>query len=151
MFVLLVDVGIQILSRYISFIPRFLWTVDVVNMTLTWVILLGSAVGVREGRHFFIDVLPQNLNRSAEIVLRIIYYFFMFSVTAVYVGYGYQFLLMGYVQTSPTIGLNLAWVYASVPVAGISWALFLVENVYDEFSQAKQPPRPEEIEGEFPT
>lgn len=147
MFALLVDVGIEILSRYIWFIPRYLWTVDVVDMTLTWIIFLGASLGVREGRHFYIDFLPQNMNRATEFVLRIAYYFFMFGVTAVYVRYGYKFLLMGYVQTSPTMGLNMAWIYASVPVAGLSWVLFLAVNIYEEFVEHKRFIRPEEVEG----
>jgi TRAP-type C4-dicarboxylate transport system permease small subunit len=39
----------------------------------------------------------------------------------------------GLIQSSDITGINLGWLYASVPIAGVSWLLFLVEGILKEF------------------
>ncbi len=133
MFALLIAVALQVMGRYIVFIPRFLWTVDVANFSLIWVIFLGSIIAVRENRHFFVDFLPADLPAGVNLALRVSYYIFMYSVSLVFVVFGFKFLKMGLIQESETIGLNMGFIYVSVPFAGISWLIFLGENIYREF------------------
>lgn len=37
------------------------------------------------------------------------------------------------IQTSEVLMVNMAFLYISVPVAGLLWLLFLVEDFYKEF------------------
>ncbi len=134
---LLIAVTLQILGRYVPFIPRYIWTVEVVNITLIWVIFLGAAIGVKESRHFFVDFLPKNVGRGIEMTSRVLYYTLMFIITGVFIYYGYRFFLMGYVQESQATGLNLGVVYLSVPVAGVSWLLFLTSNLIQEIRERR--------------
>jgi TRAP-type transport system small permease protein len=146
MFTLLIAVALQILGRYVPFIPRFLWTVEVSNFSLIWAILLGSVVGVKEGRHFYVDFLPKELSPALHRGTRIAYYFFMFGLTFVFVFYGFQFFKMGYIQESEFTGLNLGTIYISVPVAGTSWLFFLIDNIIEEFVHGRIPVVEEEEE-----
>lgn len=132
---LLIAVGLQVLGRYVPFIPRYLWTVEVANVSLTWVIFLGAAIGVKESRHFVVDFLPQNTSRRLHATTRVIYYALMYSISVVFTVYGYRFFLMGYVQRSQTMGINLGIMYASVPVAGLSWLLFVTNNLIVELKR----------------
>jgi len=61
----------------------------------------------------------------------------MYGVSLVFVVFGYKFLKMGLIQESETIGLNMGFIYVSVPLAGISWLIFLGENIYREFFLSK--------------
>lgn len=130
---LLISVALQVMGRYVPFIPRYLWTEEVANFSLIWTIFLGSIIGVREGKHFFVDFLPENLSPGLNKAVRVIYYTFMYGVVLIFVIFGYRFFLMGYIQESELTGLNLGAIYISVPLAGISWFIFLAENIYKEF------------------
>jgi TRAP-type C4-dicarboxylate transport system permease small subunit len=133
MVALIIAVSLQILGRYVPFIPRYLWTEEVARFSLIWIIFLGSMLGVREGKHFYVDFLPQNMPRSAEIALRILYYIFMYIVTLIFILFGYRYLKMGMIQESEITGMNLGFIYISVPVSGITWFIFLAEDLYKEF------------------
>lgn len=129
---LLFAVALQVLGRYVPFIPRYLWTVEVSNVSLTWVIFTGAAIGVKESRHFVVDFLPDSIPNFIQIASRVTYYILMYVVTTVFIVYGFRFFLMGYVQESQVTGLNLGVVYASVPVSGLSWLLFVTDNLITE-------------------
>ncbi|MFQ3619432.1 MAG: TRAP transporter small permease subunit [Spirochaetales bacterium] len=134
---LLFAVALQVAGRYIPFIPRYLWTLEVTNFSLIWMIFIGSIIGVREGKHFFVDIFTfqgGTLKPRMYLFLRSIYYFVVLVVTLVFIVYGYDyFRKWGMIQTSDITGINLGWLYASVPLAGVSWLLFLLESFLKEF------------------
>lgn len=139
MMVLLISVALQILGRYVPFVPRFLWTDEVARYTLVWVVFLGAIIGVRENKHFYVDFLPKNMSNTAETIVKVIYYLLMYLVAFIFVRYGYRFFIGGYGQHSQIIGFNLGFVYVTVPLAGCSWCIFLTENLYHDFFSTPQP------------
>jgi TRAP-type C4-dicarboxylate transport system permease small subunit len=40
---LIFAVTLQVLGRYVPFIPRFLWPLELANFTLIWLVFLGSS------------------------------------------------------------------------------------------------------------
>lgn len=133
MFVLLLSVLLQILGRYVPFIPRYLWTEEVARFSLIWVISIGSMIGVRENRHFFVDLLPRHLSDRSLRNIRILFYIFMYFISFIFIIFGHRFFMMGYIQNSEMTGMNLGFIYISVPLSGFTWAVFLSENFYREF------------------
>ncbi|NOY07550.1 MAG: TRAP transporter small permease subunit [Spirochaetes bacterium] len=130
MIALLLAVALQILGRYVPFIPRFLWTVEVSNFSLVWVIFLGSIIGVKESKHFYVNFLPDNLSPFLKTTVDILYYLFMYGTSMVFVIFGPRFFEMGYIQHSEYSGLNLGAIYISVPFSGISWVIFITYNLF---------------------
>ena len=47
-------------------------------------------------------------------------------------GYRY-FTKWGLIQESDITGINLGWLYVSVPISGVSWLVFLVEGILKDF------------------
>lgn len=139
---LIFAVALQVAGRYIPFIPRYLWTLEVTNFSLIWMIFIGSIIGVREGKHFFVDVFAfsgKQINPRLEYILKILYYIVVLVVTIVFIVYGYSyFVKWGMIQSSDITGINLGWLYASVPLSGISWLLFLVESFLKDFILPKK-------------
>jgi TRAP-type C4-dicarboxylate transport system permease small subunit len=133
LFILLFIVSLQILGRYVPFIPRFLWTVEIATFILMWIIFLGSIVGVRESRHFFVDIFSDTLKPGWSKTLKIIYYITMFAVAVIFLVYGHRFFRMGLTQNSIITGLNLGTVYIAVPLTGLSWVVFLTESFCSDF------------------
>ena len=136
-FSLLFAVALQVAGRYVPFVPRYLWPLELSNFSLIWMIFIGSIVGVRDNKHFIVDIFQfggKKINPTFNTFLRIVYYFVLLVVTWIFVFYGYQyFMKWGLIQSSDITGINLGWLYASVPVAGVSWLLFLIEDILKEF------------------
>ncbi len=149
MYLLIFSVALQIIGRYVNFIPRYLWAEEVARMSLIWVIFLGSMIGLRERRHFFVDFLPRNLSPRFNFVLDVLYYFFLFCVSYIFLRYGFRYWKMGTIQTSELTGINLGWIHAAVPFAGLTWTLFLIEQVLRLFGGKGIPEQREPDEGEL--
>ncbi len=134
MYILLISLTIQVSGRYIDFIPRYLWTLEAVNFSLIWLIFLGSISGIRGRKHFFVDIFGDKVSTGTEKWIDMIYFFVIGTVTFVFIFYGYHyFFSWGLIQKSEITGMNLGWVYISVPFAGISWLIFLVEDFYKTY------------------
>ena len=65
---LMIPVAIQIFSRYIGLIPRYIWTEEMARFCFIWIILIGSMIAVRDGTHFAVDLLPQPKTKRGEPV-----------------------------------------------------------------------------------
>jgi len=138
MYILLFSLTLQVSGRYINFIPRYLWTLEAVNFSLIWLIFLGSITGIRGRKHFFVDIfgekISSGLRKWLEKLVNVTYFFAVGSVTLVFIFYGYRYFVnWGLIQRSEITGMNLGWVYVSVPFAGISWLIFLVEDFYKTY------------------
>jgi TRAP-type C4-dicarboxylate transport system permease small subunit len=138
---LLVAVTIQIAGRYVPFIPLWLWPQEIINFSLIWMIFSGSIVALRDKEHFTVDIfsviMKDKNGKIMTILLNTLYYFVGFVITVVFIRYGYVFFRdWGLIQESDITGINLGWQYASVPIAGISWLLYLIESLIKDFKDA---------------
>ena len=53
----------------------------------------------------------------------------MMLVAVVFALYGYEFARFGYRQTSEMSGINMLSIYVAFPLAGVTWAVFLLERI----------------------
>jgi len=126
---LIVPVTLQIISRYIGIIPRYIWTEEAARFCFMWIILIGAMIAVRDGTHFEVDILPTPKSARGEALIRLVVYFFMLILAFIFVKYGYDYAAFGYTQTSELTGINMVVMHGSYLVAGLTWCLFLGENV----------------------
>src|SRR4030042_6388836 len=88
---LIVPVTLQIISRYIGIIPRYIWTEEAARFCFMWIILIGAMIAVRDGTHFEVDILPTPKSARAEAIMRLVVYFFMLILALIFVKYGYDY------------------------------------------------------------
>lgn len=131
--ILIVPVMLQIFSRYVGFIPRYIWTEELARFCFIWMIMIGAMIAVREGTHFDVDLLP-SLSRKATAVLRIITHSAMFIFALVFLYFGYQFAVFGANQSSELAELPMWLIFIAWPLAGAFWLLFLVEKFAEDIS-----------------
>lgn len=129
---LLIPVFLQVLSRFLPFVPRYIWTEEIARFAFIWVIMLGAMVAVRENTHFKVDFLP-SLSPVWERRLELILLILLLLMSLVFLVGGWQFALFGSTQLSEIAGLPMLAIYLAWPIAGFSWILFLLEQVYDHF------------------
>ncbi len=126
---ILVPVSIQIASRHIDVIPRYIWTEELARFCFVWIVMLGSIVAVRDGTHFDVDLMPHPKTKPEEGTGRLIVHVAMLLLAFVFAWYGYEFADFGRKQTSEMSGINMLSIYISFPLAGFSWILFLLEKI----------------------
>ncbi len=130
--VMIVPVTLQIFSRFIDFIPRYIWTEEAARFCLIWLIMLGATIAVRDGTHFDVDVLPAPNTARGKAIARIVVHGAMFLVALIFIGFGWRFALFGWEQNSEMTGINMLSIHAAWPLAGICWVLFLAEKILDD-------------------
>jgi TRAP-type C4-dicarboxylate transport system permease small subunit len=115
----------------------FFWVEEVGEYSLTWLTMIGAAVGVAERAHFTLHVLTHRLSLPAQRAIHIATHLLIAGFGALAGWYGIQLAIVNSVLTSPALQLNLAWVYAA-PAAG--GALIVVYGLATAF---EPPPVPQ--------
>ena len=69
--ILIFPVSLQIFSRYTELIPSYIWTEEMARFLFVWMIMIGAMLGIREGRHFEVDVWPRLAPRP-QAALRLV-------------------------------------------------------------------------------
>ena len=126
---MLIPVTLQIFSRFVDFIPRYIWTEEAARFCLIWLIMLGATIAVRDGTHFDVDVLPSPTTAKGKAVSRIIIHVAMMLVALIFIAFGWRFALFGWEQSSEMTGINMLSIHAAWPIAGVIWFLFLLEKI----------------------
>ena len=130
---LIVPVFLQIVSRHIGLIPRYIWTEEIARFCFIWIILIGAMIAVRDGSHFAVDLLPDAKTTRVEAVQRMFVDFMVFLVAMIFIVWGWPLVQFGLMQTSEISELPMITIYIAWPLAGVTWILFLgektVENV----------------------
>ena len=130
--ILIVPVTLQVVSRYTALIPAWIWTEELSRFLFIWMIMLGSMIGVREGSHFVVDVLPRLAPRT-NAVLAIVTNLFVLAFALVFVWWGIEFVRFGWDQSSELAELPMIYIFMAWPVAGLIWVLFLGEAFIASF------------------
>ena len=128
---LMVPVTMQIFSRYIGLIPRYIWTEEIARFCFIWIILIGAMIAVRDGSHFAVDLLPNPKTKRGEAVGRMFVDFIMFLVALIFIVWGWPLVQFGLLQTSEIAELPMITIYIAWPLAGVTWILFLGEKLVD--------------------
>ncbi len=130
--ILIIPVTLQIFSRYTALIPSYIWTEEMARFLFIWMVLIGAMVGVRESSHFEVDIWP-TLSRRSEAAVRIMARLGTLALALVFVWAGTEFTRFAWYRTSELAELPLWLIHIAWPVAGITWIVFLGEQMWDEF------------------
>jgi TRAP-type C4-dicarboxylate transport system permease small subunit len=127
-----VFVSWQVFARYVlNDTPT--WTESVALLLMGWFILLGAAVGVREGYHLGLDIL---LHIAPPSVTRLMRYI-SDLVIAIFGGgmlwYGLALAQGTWTATLPALGLPGGVVYIPVFIGGALFILFSLERMVERY------------------
>lgn len=128
---LMVPVTMQIFSRYIGLIPRYIWTEEIARFCFIWIILIGAMIAVRDGSHFAVDLLPHPKTKRGEAVGRMFVDFIIFLVALIFIVWGWPLVQFGLLQSSEIAELPMITIYIAWPLTGVTWILFLGEKLAD--------------------
>ena len=131
--ILVFPVALQIFSRFTALLPHYIWTEEMARFMFVWTIMIGAMVGVRESAHFEVDLWPL-LPRRAEALLRICVRLAILAFALVFVVSGIEFTRFAWNRISELAELPLWIIHVAWPVTGVTWLIFLGEQMADEFA-----------------
>ena len=115
----------QVVARYVFNQPPT-WTEEFARFCQVWIMLLASSICLRKGRHLAVDYLGPALAPEARRVVAVITGCLIAIYSSVVMIWGVRLLMIGLVQTSPAMQLNMGLVYLVFPIAG---GLMLMESI----------------------
>jgi TRAP-type C4-dicarboxylate transport system permease small subunit len=118
----------QVYGRYIlNDTPT--WTGNGSVIIMGWFIILGAAVGIREGNHLSFDVLLHVLGPRAKAVLHTVSDLFVAAFSGGMIVFGVQLAQTTWNTTIPNIGISGAFNYGALIWGGVLMLLFSLERI----------------------
>ena len=117
--ILIVPVSLQIFSRYTELIPSYIWTEEMARFLFVWMIMIGSMLGIYEGRHFEVDIWPR-LSPRPQAALRLVSNFAVLAFSLVFVYAGWHFTQFAWNLISELAELPLWLIHMAWPIAGFT-------------------------------
>ena len=122
--VLLRYVVVQI-TDYFDLDPiSFFWVEEVGEFGLAWLTAIGAAVAIVERVHFALGVLTHRFAPRTQRIIDRINHLLIAGFGALAAIYGWKLCVTNSLLTSPGLGLNLAWLYASSVAGGSLIAIY---------------------------
>ncbi len=127
---LLIVVSLQVISRFIIKSP-IQWTEEGSRFIFFWGALMGASVSVKTKKHFTIDMYESDKIRNrlirltADLIPDIIVLGFCMLLT----WYGWEYFTSGFTRRGIEVPLQMSWVYAALPVSGVTMALYTINNI----------------------
>jgi TRAP-type C4-dicarboxylate transport system permease small subunit len=97
---------------------NFFWVEEVGEFSLTWLTMIGAAIGIADRIHFTLHMLTHHLPVRVQRAIYVINHLLIAAFGALAAWYGTKLAITNSTLTSPALQINLAWVYAAVSVGG---------------------------------
>lgn len=126
------------------------WTEEAARLLLIWVSLLGGAVAYSHNAHLGLDLVLARMDQPVARFCRRIgaAFIYLFVLIVMIIGGGLLYAeRLGFAQTMPALGIDRAWQYLPVPVAGVLIAVTAVREIFDPSPLHHEP---SEADGEAP-
>ena len=130
--VLVFPVTLQIFSRFTDLLPHYIWTEEMARLLFVWMVMIGSMLGVRESTHFIVDVWPLMSPRPAA-ALNLVASCAVLLLAGVFLWFGIEFTRFGWNRISELAELPLWIIHIAWPIAGLTWIVFLGEQMLDQW------------------
>lgn len=127
--VLIIPVTMQIMARYVDFIPRYVWTEEMARFCFIWIIMIGAMIALRENEHFTVDLLPTFASDRINALFLMFVDLATFTMALIFVVWGWPLVEFGLLQTSEMAEMPMVFIYIAWPLTGVTWILFLSERV----------------------
>lgn len=126
--IMLVLLTVQVVMRYVGNIALS-WSEELSLLGFTWVIVIGSAVGIRTGLHARMSVLVDNLPDWLQPWLERVIAALVLVLGLVMLTSGWSYVEETRGMFSAAIRYPMAWLYTAAPVFGALLVVFAFERL----------------------
>lgn len=97
---------------------NFFWVEEVGEFSLTWLTMIGAAIGIADRIHFTLHVLTHHLPIRIQRTIYVVNHMLIAAFGGLAAWYGTRLAITNSALTSPALQINLVWVYAAVSAGG---------------------------------
>lgn len=138
---LIVDVSWQVITRFLLPQPSS-FTEEIARFLLIWISLLGAAVAYRNKDHLGFDLIVSKVpirHQSKIAAFNSLVACFLAIVVLGIGGGNVVYIVYTLEQYSSVLGINMAYIYMVIPVTGILFLLFAVDNLLKLATESDTP------------
>ncbi|MFV0393131.1 MAG: TRAP transporter small permease, partial [Coprobacillaceae bacterium] len=121
----------QVITRYVFNSPS-VWTDEMLRFQLIWLTMIGAPTAHGLNRVMAVTILTDRFSElkknTNKIVVETI--ILIFSIFILIIG-GFGVALNASTQVSATLGINMFFIYVSVPVSGLLFSYYVICNLKD--------------------
>lgn len=129
--VMVVEATWQVVSRYILNSPAA-WTDEILRFQLIWLTMIGAPLSHGLNRIMAVTIFVDRMSPSKQRVNKIIVetLILLFALLVLIIG-GMMVAMNAYGQISASLGINMFYVYLSIPISGVLFIVYNVMNIRD--------------------
>jgi len=98
---------------------NFFWVEEIGELALTWLVMIGAALGVRENSHFYLTVFTHKLSPTLQRVINIFNQLLIAAFGALIAWICFKLYVINQGLTSPALEISLGLFYVSATFGGI--------------------------------
>ena len=128
---LTIVVALQVASRFLLHSPM-IWSEELARFLFFWVVLLGSAMSVRNRRHFVVDITGgrrERLTPRFRMLVDVIPELAIAGFCLLLLVQGILYTETGLLRTATNSRINMALVYAAIPVFAALSLIYATANL----------------------
>ena len=119
----------QVASRYIFKNPSTM-SEDLLSYSFVWVSLLGTALVFGQKDHMSLTLFSDKFTGKGKLALSVFTELLIISTAVVVFLFGGRiFMGVGALQMSPTLNIQMNWVYVILPVTGVLIIIYNIINI----------------------
>ncbi len=135
---LVLIVSLQVMGRFIPFLPYMLWTEEISRFLLIWLIFIGASVGVKETTHFVVNIFRDPHSRTLRTAWNIFVILGMGSIAWIFMYRGFSYAMVLLYDISDIAQISMLWVGAAIPLFGFLSVLFLLDQLFTTILQESE-------------
>jgi TRAP-type C4-dicarboxylate transport system permease small subunit len=115
---------------------NFFWVEEVGELTLTWLTMIGAAIGVAERAHFTLNIFVHRLPSGMQHGFHVFNHLLIAAFGGLVGWICYKLAVLNGGLTSPALEISLGWFYGSGAIGGLLIVLYALDA-------ARRPAKPE--------
>ena len=131
----------QVFMRYVMRSPSTM-SEDILSYSFVWVSLMATSLVFGERDHMNLTFFLEKGSAGVQFLLKVFSELLVLVISVViFLFGGVQFMKVGALQVSPTLGITMNLVYVILPVCGILTGLYCIINLaelYDDYSKERR-------------
>jgi TRAP-type C4-dicarboxylate transport system permease small subunit len=108
----------QVVFRYLLAIP-LVWSEELARYLFVWVTMIGSAMAVRQGLHYGLDILVKPLPRGMAALAGLLGSAIIAAIAITLVWQGVKESAGATRHFASSMDISMAWFYSALPIGGL--------------------------------
>ncbi|ASV67208.1 TRAP transporter small permease [Cytobacillus kochii] len=125
----------QVIMRYAFKSPSTV-SEELLGYSFVWVSLLGTALVFGQKDHMKITLLSDKVKGKGQVVLSVFTELLIMAIAiGVFILGGQRFMEIGSLQLSPTINIEMHWIYIIIPICGVLIMVYNILNIIQDIQK----------------